>query len=207
MHDAGNIDPAATDKEAVPERNPLPASGTYFCFDFGQKRIGLAVGHSDTKTANPLTVIRNINGRPEWQQIDERIDEWKPVGLVVGLPVPELDKPEPQERTHPHNNQPGGWQRDEGQSGEQPGSRAPGDKKPLGRNTQQLVLSAAFSKKLRNRYNIPVYRCDERYSSIEAARLLAENRSRGNRKKVARADLDKVAAAIILNQWFNYEFE
>jgi len=65
------------------------------------------------------------------------------------------------------------------------------------RNKQQLQLSAAFSKRLHKRYKIPVYRCDERYSSIEAARLLAENRNRGNRKKVGREDLDKVAAAII----------
>ena len=75
------------------------------------------------------------------------------------------------------------------------------------RNKQQLQLSAAFSKRLYKRYKTPVFRCDERYSSIEAARLLAENRNRGNRKKVGREDLDKVAAAIILNQWFDNEFE
>lgn len=183
MHDVDNMDPTEADHVPTPDScNPAPVSGTYFCFDFGQKRIGLAVGHSDTKSANPLTVIRNINGRPEWQHIDERVKEWKPAGIVVGLPVHEQD-------------------------GDQQPRNVPGGRQPFDSNRQQLVLSAAFSKKLRHRYNIPVYRCDERYSSIEAARLLAENRSRGNRKKVGREDLDKVAAAIILNQWFNNEFE
>lgn len=148
----------------------LPVSGNYFCFDFGQKRIGLAVGHSETKSASPLCVIRNINGRPEWHQIDDQVGQWKPVGLVVGLPMQD----DPQQNTG---------------------------------NQQQLTLSAAFSKKLRNRYKLPVYRCDERFTSIEAARVLAENRSRGNRKKVARNDLDMVAAAIILDQWFNNDFQ
>ena len=192
MHDVDNMDPTEADHVPAPDSsNPAPVSGTYFCFDFGQKRIGLAVGHSDTKSANPLTVIRNINGRPEWQHIDERVKEWKPAGIVVGLPVHEQDGQESNERLNSH------LQRNQTDRKQQNGDS----------NAQQLVLSAAFSKKLRYRYNIPVYRCDERYSSIEAARLLAENRSRGNRKKVGREDLDKVAAAIILNQWFNNEFE
>lgn len=191
MHSTENTDQARPDPTADPD-NPCPASGTYFCFDFGQKRIGLAVGHSDTKSANPLTVIRNINGRPEWHHIDERVNEWKPTGLVVGLPLPDQENQEqnaPKHAESPENH------------------RQSTGKQQTSGNNQQLLLSAAFSKKLRNRYKIPVYRCDERYSSIEAARLLAENRSRGNRKKVQREDLDKVAAAIILNQWFNNEFE
>lgn len=185
------IQPSPTTPEQHPDSCERPTSGTYFCFDFGQKRIGLAVGHSDTKSANPLTVIRNVNGRPEWDLIDQRVAEWKPAGMVVGLPVFETSEVSTA-----------------GQNAADSTSQAPGTRKQAdSRNTQQLQLSAAFSKKLRNRYKLPVYRCDERYSSIEAARLLAENRSRGNRKKVGREDLDKVAAAIILNQWFDNEFE
>ena len=206
MHDVDNMDPTEADHVPTPDScNPAPVSGTYFCFDFGQKRIGLAVGHSDTKSANPLTVIRNINGRPEWQHIDERVKEWKPAGIVVGLPVHEQDGQESKVRldSHLQRNQTDRKQQNE----DQQRRNVPAGRQPFDSNAQQLVLSAAFSKKLRHRYNIPVYRCDERYSSIEAARLLAENRSRGNRKKVGREDLDKVAAAIILNQWFNNEFE
>lgn len=175
-------DSAATGQAAVPDINSAgadaPVSGTYISFDFGQKRIGVAVGHSNTGSANPLAVVRNINGRPEWHLIDTLIEEWKPVGLVVGQPVNE----EAQDSGSARANQ----------------TRS---------NTQQLVLSAAFAKKIRNRYTLPVYRSDERYSSMEAARLLAENCSRGKRKKVARDDLDKVAAAIILNQWFDDAFK
>jgi len=169
---------------------PKYVSGVYFCFDFGQKRIGLAVGHSDTKTANPLSVIRNINGRPEWHHIDIQVKQWQPVGLIVGLPVYE-EFAGNDEKKKVANSLP---------------AKQPPAIQPAG-NQQQLVLSAAFSKKLGHRYNIPVYRCDERYSSIEAARLLAENRGRGKRKKVGREDLDKAAAAIILSQWFNFEFQ
>lgn len=198
MPDAG-INRHCTDTPVKPDcARPAPESGTYLCFDFGQKRIGLAVGHSHTKSANPLTVVRNINGRPEWHHLDERISEWKPVGLVVGLPVPEFNSESGSETTIPDSQdnircKPHG---------------ALGDSKQAnGQSNQQLVLSAAFSRKLRHRYKLPVYRCDERYSSIEAARLLAENRSRGKRRKVGRDDLDKVAAAIILKQWFDNEFE
>jgi len=195
MHDADEAtqppcgDPAPChDTKQHADSYTHPESGTYFSFDFGQKRIGLAVGHSDTKSANPLAVIRNINGRPEWHRIDELVEEWKPCGIVVGLPVFEsspLNESDWNTNSHTDN------------------TRRVADN----RNKQQLQLSAAFSKRLHKRYKIPVYRCDERYSSIEAARLLAENRNRGNRKKVGREDLDKVAAAIILNQWFDNEFE
>lgn len=175
-------DSAATGQAAVSDvasaGADAPIAGTYVSFDFGQKRIGVAVGHSNTGSANPLAVVRNINGRPEWHAIDALIEEWKPVGLVVGQPVNE----EAQDSGSARANQ-------------------------THSNTQQLVLSAAFAKKIRNRYTLPVYRSDERYSSMEAARLLAENRSRGKRKKVAREDLDKVAAAIILNQWFDNAFK
>jgi len=194
MPDATSNHKPASDPTDCGSTETSPLSGTYICFDFGQKRIGLAVGHSISKNSNPLTVVRNINGRPEWHHIDQCVNEWKPAGLVVGLPVPELPAPTMEAPSI------------ETRETESHKIADSGSKQHAG-NNQQLILSAAFSRKLRNRYKIPVYRCDERYSSIEAARLLAENRRRGNRKKVGREDLDKVAAAIILNQWFDNEFE
>ena len=59
--------------------------GTYLGFDYGQKFIGIAVGQSISKSASPLAVIKNGKD-DQWQQIDKHVDEWNPVGMVVGVP-------------------------------------------------------------------------------------------------------------------------
>ncbi|MDB2409207.1 Holliday junction resolvase RuvX [Pseudomonadales bacterium] len=56
-------------------------------FDFGLKQIGLAVGQTLTKTARPLIVIKAKDGKPQWQDIEAQIANWKPDYLVVGLPL------------------------------------------------------------------------------------------------------------------------
>jgi len=61
--------------------------GLWLGIDFGQKRIGLAKGSTQLGTADPLTVMRNINGTPEWETLDALVKEWQPVGLVLGLPL------------------------------------------------------------------------------------------------------------------------
>ncbi len=57
----------------------------YLGFDFGNKKIGVAVGHLDTAIASPLQTIRAINQHPDWQIISKLIREWRPVGLIVGI--------------------------------------------------------------------------------------------------------------------------
>jgi putative Holliday junction resolvase len=57
------------------------------CFDFGTKRIGVAVGQTVTQTANPLQTVRNKNNRPDWKTIEQLVDEWQPDALVVGQPL------------------------------------------------------------------------------------------------------------------------
>lgn len=64
---------------------------TYLCFDYGTRRIGVAVGQTVTATATPLTTIRVKNGRPDWVKISTLIREWNPQALVVGLPVTMAD--------------------------------------------------------------------------------------------------------------------
>lgn len=54
-------------------------------FDFGTKKIGIAVGDTETNIANGLTTIRAINQKPDWVSISKLIDEWKPKALVVGV--------------------------------------------------------------------------------------------------------------------------
>jgi putative holliday junction resolvase len=55
-------------------------------FDFGLKRIGMAVGQSVTGSASPLGVAAVRGGEPDWTAIGRLIAEWRPTTLVVGLP-------------------------------------------------------------------------------------------------------------------------
>ncbi len=56
-------------------------------FDFGTKRIGIAVGQTITKTARPLHVIKATAGVPQWDVIAKLIKTWQPDALVVGIPL------------------------------------------------------------------------------------------------------------------------
>jgi len=55
-------------------------------FDFGLRRIGVAVGQTATRTASALCTVSGP-GRPDWAALGALIEEWRPVGLVVGLPL------------------------------------------------------------------------------------------------------------------------
>jgi len=59
---------------------------TVLGFDFGTKRIGIAIGQSVTSTATPLATIPARDGIPNWQQIADLLKEWQPDALVVGIP-------------------------------------------------------------------------------------------------------------------------
>ena len=59
---------------------------TILAFDFGLRRIGVAVGQQVTQTASPLETLPNGEDGPDWAEIDEQIREWRPARLVVGLP-------------------------------------------------------------------------------------------------------------------------
>ena len=61
-------------------------TGTLIGFDFGPRKIGVAVGQQVTATAAPLTTLRCRNDRPDWPRIEALIREWRPDAAVVGLP-------------------------------------------------------------------------------------------------------------------------
>lgn len=61
--------------------------GTILGFDFGKKRIGVAVGQTLTASASPLTTLLVHNEQADWDAIGRLIQRWQPVQLVVGLPV------------------------------------------------------------------------------------------------------------------------
>ena len=62
-------------------KRDMPSRGTVLAFDFGLKRIGVAVGEPELRTAHPLPAVSRF------QQIEHLVDEWKPSSLVVGLPT------------------------------------------------------------------------------------------------------------------------
>jgi putative Holliday junction resolvase len=59
----------------------------YLGFDFGFKRIGVAVGQKMTCTANPLLTIAAVQGVPNWHEVKKIIAKWRPCALIVGLPT------------------------------------------------------------------------------------------------------------------------
>lgn len=60
---------------------------TLLGFDFGKKRIGVAVGQEVTATASPLETVRAREGKPDWTAITRLINDWQANALVVGLPL------------------------------------------------------------------------------------------------------------------------
>lgn len=59
----------------------------------------------------------------------------------------------------------------------------------------------AFAQKLHTRYGLPVHLIDERHTSQEAARRFAEQRAAGLQRRHNAANLDSVAAVVILESW------
>jgi len=134
---------------------------TLLGFDFGSKRIGVAVGQELTRSAQALRTLHNTPSGPDWPAIDALLQEWQPDLLVVGMPHSMDDRPHP---------------------------------------LTEAVEN--FGKLLQQRYNLPVVWSDERLSSREAERQLAESgMSRQNKRD--KANIDKLAAAIILQTWLN----
>jgi putative holliday junction resolvase len=67
----------------MPERS----ARTILAFDFGLKRIGVAVGEPELGTAHPLPAVSDFS------KIEKLVEEWKPASLVVGLPTSAKGEP------------------------------------------------------------------------------------------------------------------
>ena len=73
----------------APHPSPIahrPSTGTVLAFDFGTRRIGVAVGDFETRLAHPLTTIAAADNRARFTAIERLVTEWRPVLAVVGLP-------------------------------------------------------------------------------------------------------------------------
>lgn len=74
------------------QKAPKPPS-TALGFDFGTRKIGIAVGQTASCTATALEVLPVKNRQIPWAKISHLIEQWQPQLLVVGLPL-NLDETE-----------------------------------------------------------------------------------------------------------------
>lgn len=56
-------------------------------FDYGLKQIGVASGQTLTNTAEGITILKAVDGIPDWVQVEKLLQEWQPDLVVVGLPL------------------------------------------------------------------------------------------------------------------------
>lgn len=73
------------EKAAIPTAAFIP-QGTLLAFDFGTRRIGIAVGNTLLRRANPLVTIDNEKTEARFAAIAGLLKEWQPSALIVGLP-------------------------------------------------------------------------------------------------------------------------
>jgi len=139
----------------------LTAPRTILSFDFGLRRIGVAVGQDVTESASPLGVVANRDNVIDHDRIAVLIEEWRPTVLVVGMP-------------------------------------AHADGTPS--DMQSHVR--AFIDEL-ERYGLPVETVDERYTSIEAERVLKKARAAGTRGRISKEMIDSAAAVFIAERYLS----
>jgi len=63
----------------------MAETGLFLAFDYGERRIGVAIGNRWSAEARPLTTLTSAT-EPDWQAIERLVAEWQPQGLVVGMP-------------------------------------------------------------------------------------------------------------------------
>lgn len=66
---------------------------TVLAFDFGRRRIGVAVGNVMLESANPLTTVHTTGDEPDWNAVVALVKEWSPDLVLVGLPLMLDDTP------------------------------------------------------------------------------------------------------------------
>jgi len=60
---------------------------TLLAFDYGLKKIGVAIGNTITRQARPLTILRPVTREQRFRAISELLKHWAPDRIVVGLPL------------------------------------------------------------------------------------------------------------------------
>ena len=65
----------------------MPKPVTVMAFDYGTRRVGVAVGNSITRAGQALKTITAVNADALFKEIERLLAEWQPNQLVVGLPT------------------------------------------------------------------------------------------------------------------------
>lgn len=60
---------------------------TLLAFDYGLKKIGVAVGNTLTRQARPLCILTPVTRDQRFAAIGAMLEEWQPDRVVVGLPL------------------------------------------------------------------------------------------------------------------------
>ena len=136
---------------------------TILAFDFGLRRIGVAVGQDITDSASPLGVVANRDDGVDHDRIAALIREWQPTALVVGMPA-----------------------------------HADGSPSDMQGPVNTFIAELA-------RYDLPVNTVDERYTSIEAQRVLRDARAKGTRGRLSKDMIDSAAAVFIAERYLSCE--
>lgn len=72
--------------DAAPSALSPQNAKVFLAFDYGMRRIGVAVGDAVSGTARPLATVDSTQG-PDWASIGGLLDDWKPGALIVGRPL------------------------------------------------------------------------------------------------------------------------
>jgi putative Holliday junction resolvase len=130
--------------------------------DFGERRIGLAIGDLENKIATPLKTIKNISYESILKEISLIVVEWEINQIVIGIPESYPDQ-----------------------------------------NINKQITN--FSKILRKKLKIDVILFNEDFSSNYAQSDLASQMKAGRKKKINKEEIDRIAATIILQSYFENE--
>lgn len=62
-------------------------AGNVLAFDYGTRRIGVAVGTTLAASARPLAPLKARDGVPDWERVRRLLAAWEPELILVGLPL------------------------------------------------------------------------------------------------------------------------
>ena len=134
----------------------------FMAIDFGEKRIGLAIGDSENLIASPLDTILNKNMETSCEKIYNLVKEWEINHIVIGLPRIFAEQ-----------------------------------------SINKQIKN--FGNKLKKFDGTDIIFFDEDYSSNYAKSELLKQMQAGRKKKVNKEEIDRIAAAIILQSYFENE--
>ena len=145
----------------TPVTPDLSEPRTIIAFDFGLRRIGVAIGQNITGSASPLGVVTNRDTGVDHDAIEALIREWRPTSIVVGMP-----------------------------------SHSDGTPSDMKEPVEAFIMDL-------QRYGLAVDTIDERYTSVEAERVLKEARAAGTRGRISKEMIDSAAAVIIAERYLS----